>query len=219
MLRSAMRFTWFLGMVLCVACEPSEMRPDAPPIDVPLLIDVPMADAEPVDARAPDDAPLTGCLAGCAQFNDGASECGVSNYDCDALCAESERIGEDTGCVAETTAFWTCFAAAPRGAYCTAAGACNPERDALDACVALAPSTDCLRACVACGDPSYGTCALGCARRDGQARVLGCEASYAAYYTCRLSGACPICSDETAAFSACWADACTANPERCPVTP
>jgi len=55
-------------------------------------------------------------------FNGGASECGVSNYDCDALCAESERIGEDSGCSAETTAFWACFAAAPRGAFCTAGG-------------------------------------------------------------------------------------------------
>lgn len=208
---------WWM-VVLLVGCTPTEVFPDVPSPDAPPS-DVTASDVPANDAPGDEDAPaLTGCAAGCAMFNDGASECGVSNYDCDALCAESAAIGEDSGCSAETAAFWTCFAAAPRGAFCTSAGACGTELDALDECVAATPTTDCLRACAVCGDPSYGTCALGCARRDAHAELLGCEDSYAAYYTCRLSGECPQCLDETDAFTACWAAACEATPERCPIT-
>ncbi len=185
----------------------------------------PMSSADAgVDALAsdapPPDAPAAGCLAGCAQFNVGISGCGVSNYDCAAFCAESERIGADTGCAAQTSMFWDCFAAAPIGAYCRPGGACMAERATLDACVALAPSTACLRACVLCGDSSYATCAVGCARRDGHAHLMGCDAEYGAYYACRLAGpSCPSCVTETSAFTTCWSHFCNAHRAQCPVSP
>jgi len=205
---------WWLVMVV-VGCTPTEVPPDAPGSDTPVVhtsaADVPVSD---------EDAPaLHGCAAGCAMFNDGASECGVSNYECAAVCAESARIGADSGCSEETTAFWDCFAAAPRGAFCRTDGVCQAETDVLDGCVAATPPSDCIRACSVCGDSSYSTCALGCARRDAHAHLLGCDDSYAAYYTCRLSGECPTCIDETTAFTECFSAACEAMPERCPVTP
>lgn len=170
-------------------------------------------------ACQPGGQDTAACLAGCELFNDGVSGCGISNYDCSALCAESARIAVGTGCEAASAAFWRCFAGSPPGAYCRGA-VCEVERTALDSCVARAPSTDCLRACVACGDSSYGTCALGCARRDAHAHLLGCDAEYGAYYACRLrDGACAACLPETDAFTRCWSASCAADPERCPVTP
>lgn len=217
-----MSWRWRLLVVACglvIGCGgsvSSDGGADAPVIDAP-TIDAPSVDA--TDAFVPV-APDAVCLAGCAQFNDGSSECGVSNYDCDAVCAEAQRIAVGTGCEAETTTFWSCFGAAPTGAYCRAGGACVPEMMALDACVALAPSTDCLRACVLCGDSSYATCALGCARRDGHAHVMGCDAQYQTYYACRIAGpACPPCIAETNAFTGCWRDYCDTHPGDCPVTP